>query len=119
MSILEDICFGKYYFEIAIILRDSLLVNSILTNAEAWYDLKKSEIKSLKKVDDSFIRKVLEAPKTTPKEMLYLEMGVIPIRFTIISRRLTFLHYILNQEKGSIIKDCFEEAQLENPIRND
>ena len=43
-------------------------MNSILTNAEAWYDLKKSEIKSLEKVDESFIRKVLEAPKTTPKK---------------------------------------------------
>ena len=36
MSILTDICFGRHYFEVAIILRNSLLISSLLTNSEAW-----------------------------------------------------------------------------------
>ena len=32
MSILEDICFGNYYFQVAIILRNYLLISSLLTN---------------------------------------------------------------------------------------
>ena len=39
MTRLEGIPFGKYYFEVAIILRNSLLVSSILCNCEAWYNI--------------------------------------------------------------------------------
>ena len=35
--ILEGTCFGPYFFEVAVVLRNSLLVNSTLTNSEAWY----------------------------------------------------------------------------------
>ena len=33
MSILQEVCFGKFQFEVAIILRNSLLISSMLTNA--------------------------------------------------------------------------------------
>ena len=55
---------------------------------------------------------------TTPKEMLYLELNCIPIRFIIMSRRLNFLHYILNEEESSLIFNFFL-AQLEQPSRQD
>ena len=35
MSILNEIAFGKYHFEISVILRNSLLISGMLTNAEA------------------------------------------------------------------------------------
>ena len=37
MSILNGIPFGQYYFEVALILRNSLLVSSLLCNSESWY----------------------------------------------------------------------------------
>ena len=55
MTILEDICFGNFQFEVAVILRNSLLINGILTNAEAWCDVKKNELESLEKVDESLL----------------------------------------------------------------
>ena len=33
MSIFEEICFGKHHFEVAIVLRNSLLINSLLFNS--------------------------------------------------------------------------------------
>ena len=35
MTMLEGIPFGKYYFQVAIMLRNSLLVSSVLCNSEA------------------------------------------------------------------------------------
>ena len=115
---MEDICFGNFQFEVAVILRNSLLINGILTNAEAWYDIKKNELETLEKVDESLLRQVLEAPSSTPKEMLYLKMGLLPIRFIIMSRRLNFLHCILNENKESLIYRFFK-AQADNPVKND
>ena len=45
LSMLEGIPFGKYFFEVAIILRNSLLVGSVLFNCEAWYNLPKNRTK--------------------------------------------------------------------------
>ena len=101
MTILDDMCFGPYQFEVASILRESLLINSILSNSEVWYNLSKTEIEQLEQIDEELLRKVLETGRSTPKVMLYLEMGCLPIRFIVKKRRIMYLHYILHQEKES------------------
>ena len=37
LSILNGIPFGQYFYEVAIILRNSLLLSSLLCNSESWY----------------------------------------------------------------------------------
>ena len=44
MTKLEDICFGKYFFQVALIWRNSYLISSLLTNAEAWYILTQADM---------------------------------------------------------------------------
>ena len=96
MMMLEGIPFGKYYFEVACILWNTLLVSSLLCNSEAWYNLTNSEVKLLESIDLMLLRKILNAPKSTPKEILYLELGCIPLKFIIQKRRQSFLQ--LNYE---------------------
>ena len=36
MVILQTVSLGYYYFEMAVLLRESLLVNGIMTNSEVW-----------------------------------------------------------------------------------
>ena len=117
-TILEEMAFGRYLFEVAVILRDSLFVNGILTNLEASYGLTDSEMEELEKCDEQLLRIILECPCTTPKEMLYLELGVIPIRYIVMSRRLMFYHYILNEDSKSLIHK-FYKLQSEQPVKGD
>ena len=92
LNILEGIPFGKLYFQVAILLRNSLLVSSMLCNSEAWFDLTDSELNLLETVDLTLLRSILKAPKSTPKEMFFLELGLVPFREMIRQRRLNFLH---------------------------
>ena len=62
MTLLDGIPFGKYYFEIAMILRNCLLVSSVLNNSEAWYNLTNAELDYLETVDMMFLRNVLKNP---------------------------------------------------------
>ena len=78
----------------------------------------KKDIENLEKVDEALIRKMFSAQCTTPLEVLCLESGNIPIRFILMSRRLNFLHYILNQHEDSLLRKVFD-AQVDNPIRGD
>ena len=118
LNMLEGIYFGKYHYEAAIILRNSLLVSSVIFNCEAWYNITSAEMTLLESVDIMMLRGILKAPRSTPKEMLYLELGVMPLQYIVRKRRLIFLYYILQQEKEPILSKVFH-AQLVNPTKND
>ena len=55
---------------------------------------------------------------STPKEMLYLELGLLPLKDIIRKQRLGFLFYILQQKDQSILSKVFQ-SQLENPTKKD
>ena len=76
------------------------------------------EIERLEKVDEQCIRRILKAPYGTPKVMLFLYMGLTPIRFIIQKRRLMFLHYILHENKTSLINK-FLQTQIKNATKRD
>ena len=115
---LEDIYFGPFHVEVSLVLRKSLLINSILLNSEVWYGVTKSNVEELEIVDNSLLRRTMETPACTPTPMLYLELGCIPIRYVIIGRRLMYLQYLLQQEEDSLLYS-FLMAQLENPVQGD
>ena len=76
----------------------------MLFNSEAWYNVTKPELELLETVDLQFLRSVLKTPRSTPKEMLYLETGCVPFREMIRKRRILFLHYIMNENPNSILR---------------
>ena len=107
MNMLEKISLGHQYFKIALLLRESLFLNSILTNAEIWYGVTKNEMKQLEDLDLSLLRNFLNTPCTVPAEAVYLELGCQNIETIIKGRRLNYLHYLLNQEKSSMLFKVF------------
>ena len=100
------------------ILRSSLFLSSLISNSEAWIGLTKKNITDLETVDEQLLRKMLSAHSKTPKELLYLELGALPVRFILMSRRINFLWYLINDKEGSLLKRFFE-AQCDQPIRGD
>ena len=51
MDILESSFFGKYHFEVAMVLSSRLLLSSLLLNSEAWVNLTEKNIRSLEHTD--------------------------------------------------------------------
>ena len=43
MSLLQELCLGKYYFEVAAMLRNSILISSVIYNSGALYNITNSE----------------------------------------------------------------------------
>ena len=117
-NILENVPVGKHYFKVGLILRETLLISSMLYNSEAWYNVSKKELDLLETVDLLFLRKLLNAPKSTPKEMFFLELGCIPLREIIAEKRIGFLHYILNEDKESMVYKFFK-TQMEQRTKKD
>jgi hypothetical protein len=118
MTVLETISFGKSYYQIGLRLREAVFLNGILTNAEIWYNLNKTEIEDLSIVDRLLLRRILAVPESTCNEALYLETGCLDIDTIIKGTRLKFLHYLVKHDKNSMLYKFFK-AQWDHPVRGD
>ena len=118
MSLLDNVSLGQHYYLIAMLLRESIFINGILFNSEVWYSPNKKQISELEYVDKLLLRRILQAPVSTPGEALYLETGAIPISIILKKRRLMFLHYLLNLDENEMLHKFFH-AQWVNPNSND
>ena len=119
---MSDLCLGPYLYEAFKVLRSSLFLSSVLSNSESWVGLSNNNIKDLESVDEQLLRSIFSSDLSkhakTPKELLYLETGTIPIRFIIKSRRLNFCWYLLNQDEDSLLGEFFK-AQCDSPTKGD
>ena len=55
MSMLNEVSFGHYFFEMALMFRQSMLINSILCNVEVLYGITKTHVEKLEAVDKTFM----------------------------------------------------------------
>ena len=115
---LERMPGGPFHFEIAVILRNALLISSILSNSEVWYGLTKLEAEQLEQTDEMWIRNLFDLSRNVAKDLLYLELGLVPVSYIIKGRRLMFLHHILHQKKDSLLHRFFM-TQMKFPTQND
>ena len=95
-----------------------ILRGSILYASECYYNLTENELRKIEKIEEQYMRKILQTRKTCPIAQMYLEYGQWPARFEIQKKRCLFLKYILNQDENSQIFQFFK-LQLENPIKGD
>ena len=107
IKMLESISLGTHYFSIAFLLRESLLLNSILTNSFVWYNLKKSEIEDLERIDKSLLVYIFQTKFTVPTISLFLEGGLLRIRTILKLKRIMFLFYLPQQPSQSMLNQFF------------
>ena len=102
-ALLVEMMAGDGHFVMATLLRNSCLVSSMIFNCESWYGLTLKQVKILEREDENPMRKVLGCPSKTPTHSMCLELGWLPIKFIIQSRRLNFLKYTLDQKETSLV----------------
>ena len=80
---LNSLNLKQYYFDCSMILLNALLRPSILYACETYYNLKEKEIRQIERIEENYLRKVLNTTKGCPIVQMYLEMGHIPARVEI------------------------------------
>ena len=101
----------------AILLINVAFANKILFNSEVWYPIQ-DDLKRLVKLDEILLMKILEVGESTPRESLYLELGLVPLNDIVKCRRIVYLHYILTTSDDQLLYRFFQ-AQLRNPSKGD
>ena len=118
LSLIDEIPLGKYKVEVALRLREAMLLNGVLFNSEAWHGVTAAQVAKLEKIDENLLRGILKAHRKTPSEFLYLETGTLPIRFIMAQRRINYLKHILSRNDEELIKKVYL-AQKDNPTSGD
>ena len=118
ISMLNITSLGHFFFEIALILRESVLISKLVFNSEIWYNVSDKQLEKLEQIDEMYLRRLLNVAKTAPKVGLYLECGIMPIKFIVKTRRLLYYWHILQRKKDELITR-FYSAQKYSPSDGD
>ena len=118
ISLLEEISFGENYFEMALLFRNSMLINSLLSSSEVLYNVEKKHIDKLERCDKDLFARVLGVPSTCSSEAFYLETGVLPIKFILQGRRLMYYRDLLRKSESELVKKFFD-TQKKFTSKND
>ena len=118
ISMLNQISLGHFFFEIALVLRDTILVSKMMSSAEIWYGLTNNQIRQLEQIDEMYLLKIFGAPKSTPRLSIYIECGKLPLQYVIKTRRLMYYWHILQKDRNELLYK-FYLAQKLKPTTKD
>ena len=118
VAISEEAPLGRWRMKSAMMLRNAMLVNSMLFNSEAWQGIVKDDTEQLTRVDISLFRKLVSAHCKTPLEAFFLECGQLPLQFIWASRRLLYLQTLLKRSSTEVTRQIFD-AQKEQYRKGD
>ena len=85
-----EISLGYQMYDVAKLLRQSLFINGTLVNMETWPNFTLNRILLFERTEQHLLRKILKAHSKTPVESIYLELGIVPFRFHLMSRRILY-----------------------------
>ena len=118
ISLLEEISFGVNYFEMALLFRESMLINSLLSSSESLYNVEKKHIDKFEACDKELFSKIFGVPSTISYEAFYLETGCLPIKYILQGRRRMYYWALLNKPNTELVKKVFE-VQKQFTTKND
>jgi hypothetical protein len=118
MGILSEVDMGKHRLEVGLMLRQALLVSSMLYSAEAWSGITEKQLARLEVVDSSLLRRLTGGHVKCATEFLHLETGTWKLRHHLTYLRLMYHHHILTREDTETIKKIYI-TQKNNIIKGD
>ena len=118
LAIIKEAPLGRWKIKSGLILRKSMLINTMLCNSEAWHGITEGQVRAFEKIDEALIKGLLEGHSKIPIPALYLETSQIPIRFILACRRLLYLQTILQRGADELIFKVYA-AQKNDPIKGD
>ena len=107
-----EMSLGYHKYSIAKLLHQSIFLNGTLVNMETWADCTSQRLEMFERIEQSFLRRILAAHSKTPIECLYLELGVIPLRFHLMNRRVMYLYSITQRSDDELVKKVVESQKI-------
>ena len=113
-----EITLGYHVYSTAKMLHQSLFLNGVLVNMETWPHFTNDRILMFERVEQGLLRKILGAHSKTPIETLYLDFGIPPFRYQLMTRRIIYFHGIMKRDNNELTKRVVV-SQMERNTKGD
>ena len=117
-ALLAETSLGIHHVSVYLLLYRSLFLSSTLFNAQAWSYLSEKELQPLVNLQVRLLKGMLGVPSSTATCFTFLELGILPLKYEIHKRQITFLHHILTLTDEDPVKRLFRQMQLYPQCKN-
>ena len=107
VTTVNEIPYERHLFKAVNLMKESILLGGLLTNVEGLINIVKKDTDDLEKPDTILLKQILSTTGNICKVFMQLEMGVMPIKFVIMQKRMNFLNYTLNEKMDSMIRQVY------------
>ena len=118
MGILSEVDMGVHKVEVGLMLRQAILINSMLFSAEAWSSVTEKQLARLEVVDTALLRRLTGGHSKCGTEFHHLETATWKLRHHLSYRRIMFHHHILTRDKNETIHKIYNK-QKEETLKGD
>ena len=81
-----------------LLLYKTVVIPRLIYNCEVWSNLTSKDYLTLQAPQLTHLRNVLEVSKEAPIAAMYLELGILPVRYETEMRQLLFLKCLLDKK---------------------
>ena len=112
-SFLRETSLGIHTLSVYLLLHCAIFLSSMLFNAQAWSNITEKNLNTITAIQMRYLKKMMGVRQATSNAFMYLELGVLPIKYEIHKRQLMFLHHIVNlPEEGPVKKVWRNQTNL-------
>ena len=117
-TILCETQFGKHTIDVALLLYRALFLSTVIFNSQSWRNFTVKNFTDLQSLQLRLLRKLVDAPSFISTSFLFLELGVLPVKYEIHQRQLTFLHHVVNLGEGDPVRVLYDNMKRLPAERN-
>ena len=88
--------------EVGLKLLQSVIIPTIISGAETWTKLTKTEEEEINNIQTQFLTRLLKVPGSTPKCALLKEMGLMKVMHVANQRKIEYYMELHNREEGRL-----------------
>ena len=114
-SLCKGINIENKQIETMLLLYKTVFILRLIYNCEAWSNLTPKDYLTLQASQLTYLRNALEISKATPIAAMYLELGILPVRYEIEMRHLLFFKPLLDKKQADpCLRTYIEMLKFEN-----
>ena len=113
LALCNEVSFGTHYVTTGILLYKTVFMQSTLFNSESWTRLTQTDTDDLQTLQLKTLKRITHVADITTNSFMFLELGILPIKYELHKRKLIFLHHIINLDRvEDPVGKIFEQQDL-------
>ena len=109
---LRETSLGFHTLSAHLLLHNSILIPGMIFNSQSWSNITDKNMATITTIQLRYLKKMMGVRQATSNAFTFLELGVLPIKYEIHKRQLSFLHHILNLTDDDPVKKVWRNQTV-------